>query len=324
MRHEKRHQPAGHDRSAPGQRRPQSPVRDEPADGPQSDDGARDHLLAGPGGVGSAGADDRAPYDPLQVDATRTLEPPSACGTGSALTIPAATSTAASLGRAYHAARRTAFISAVHPRRLDSRAHQRLLRGSSRLPDPAADGSVARVSRRAAGVDDRRHARRRARQRHGGGRHRGRTNVRGVVYGSVLSAKQDDYVEAARVIGCRDLRIILRHVAPAILPPVIVLATLQVAAAIFAASSLSFIGLGAQPPTPEWGAMVSRGRYALRSAWWMSTFPGWPSPWSLSRSMRSATGCVTRWIPACAGVRCGQPPTSKKGGQKSTSTGDIS
>ena len=66
----------------------------------------------------------------------------------------------------------------------------------------------------------------------------------------------------------------LRHILPNILAPVIVLSTLQVASAIFGAASLSFIGLGAQPPTPEWGAMVSRGRYNLREAMWLSTFPG--------------------------------------------------
>lgn len=95
-----------------------------------------------------------------------------------------------------------------------------------------------------------------------------------VVHGTVLSLKENVYIEAAQVVGCRDMRIILRYIIPNILPPVIVLSTLQVASAIFATASLSFIGLGAQPPTSEWGAMVSRGRHALRSAMWMSTFPG--------------------------------------------------
>lgn len=95
-----------------------------------------------------------------------------------------------------------------------------------------------------------------------------------VVHGSVLSAKTNDYVLSARVAGCSHLRIIVRHLLPNILAPVIVLCTLQVGSAIFAASSLSFIGLGAQPPSPEWGAMVSRGRHVLRDATWMSTFPG--------------------------------------------------
>ena len=75
-------------------------------------------------------------------------------------------------------------------------------------------------------------------------------------------------------MGCRDSRIITRHIIPNILAPVIVLSTLHVAGAILGAASLSFIGLGAQPPTPEWGAMCSRGRIALRHAMWMSNFPG--------------------------------------------------
>ncbi len=95
-----------------------------------------------------------------------------------------------------------------------------------------------------------------------------------VVHSSSLSISQLDFVEAARLIGGSKGRIIIRHILPNILAPVIVLSTLQVAGAIFGAASLSFIGLGAQPPTPEWGAMVSRGRYNLRDAMWLSTFPG--------------------------------------------------
>lgn len=95
-----------------------------------------------------------------------------------------------------------------------------------------------------------------------------------VVYGSVLQVKQNDYVSAAAALGSTDARIIWRHIIPNVLAPVIVLFTLQVGAAIFSASSLSFLGLGAQPPSPEWGAMVSRGRHELRDAMWMSTFPG--------------------------------------------------
>ncbi len=95
-----------------------------------------------------------------------------------------------------------------------------------------------------------------------------------VVHGSALSVSQLDFVEAAHLIGGSKGRIIARHILPNILAPVIVLSTLQVAGAIFGAASLSFIGLGAQPPTPEWGAMVSRGRYNLRDAMWLSTFPG--------------------------------------------------
>ena len=95
-----------------------------------------------------------------------------------------------------------------------------------------------------------------------------------VIHGSVLSLKGNDYLQAARGLGARDLRIILFHVLPNVFAPVIVLFTLQVGSAIFSASSLSFIGLGAQPPSPEWGAMVSRGRHELAAAMWMTTFPG--------------------------------------------------
>lgn len=95
-----------------------------------------------------------------------------------------------------------------------------------------------------------------------------------VIYGAVLSVTTNDYIDAARALGASSARTIVRHVLPNILAPAIVLFTIQVGAAIFAASSLSFIGLGAQPPTPEWGAMISRGRYMLRDAMWMSTFPG--------------------------------------------------
>jgi peptide/nickel transport system permease protein len=95
-----------------------------------------------------------------------------------------------------------------------------------------------------------------------------------VVHGCVLSAKEDDYVKAAIVIGCKHSRIIFKHILPNITAPVIVLCTLEVGSAIFGAASLSFIGLGAQPPIPEWGSMVSRGRYNLDLAMWISTFPG--------------------------------------------------
>lgn len=95
-----------------------------------------------------------------------------------------------------------------------------------------------------------------------------------VVHSSALALTRLDFVEAARLAGSSQGRIVVRHILPNILAPVIVLSTLQVANAIFGAASLSFIGLGAQPPTPEWGAMVSRGRYNLREAMWLSTFPG--------------------------------------------------
>ncbi|MBI2885705.1 MAG: ABC transporter permease [Chloroflexi bacterium] len=95
-----------------------------------------------------------------------------------------------------------------------------------------------------------------------------------LVRGSVLSAKENVYVEAARAIGCDNPRIMFRHILPNVIAPVIVVSTLGVAAAILAAASLSFLGLGIQPPTPEWGAMLSGGRDYLRTAWWITVFPG--------------------------------------------------
>ncbi|MDP9368556.1 MAG: ABC transporter permease [Chloroflexota bacterium] len=95
-----------------------------------------------------------------------------------------------------------------------------------------------------------------------------------LVRGSVLSAKENVYVEAARVVGCTDGMIMRRHVLPNVAAPVIVLATLGFATAILSAAALSFLGLGSQPPTPEWGRMLSEGRNYLREQWWIATFPG--------------------------------------------------
>ncbi|HMP39950.1 MAG TPA: ABC transporter permease, partial [Roseiflexaceae bacterium] len=91
---------------------------------------------------------------------------------------------------------------------------------------------------------------------------------------STLSIRERDYVMAARTIGCRSPRIMLRYILPNIVPPILVLATLGVAGAILTAAGLSFIGLGAQPPTPEWGAMLTQGRQYLQRAWWFTLFPG--------------------------------------------------
>ena len=94
-----------------------------------------------------------------------------------------------------------------------------------------------------------------------------------LVRGTVLSVKEALYIEAAQAVGCRDHRIILRHVLPNILASVMVLVTMDVAWAILRATSLSFLGLGAQPPTPEWGAMIDSGREFLRRAPWVSLAP---------------------------------------------------
>jgi peptide/nickel transport system permease protein len=91
---------------------------------------------------------------------------------------------------------------------------------------------------------------------------------------SVLKTREMDYIEAARTIGCTDLRILFRHILPNILRPLIVLATLGIGGAILEGASLSYLGLGAQPMTPEWGSMLSAGRAFLNNAWWVSVFPG--------------------------------------------------
>ncbi len=95
-----------------------------------------------------------------------------------------------------------------------------------------------------------------------------------VARSSVITIREQEFVEAARAIGGSDLRIIFRHVIPNSLSPVIVQATLGVAGAILVASSLSFLGLGVQPPTPEWGSILSSGRAFIREFWPIVTFPG--------------------------------------------------
>ena len=97
-----------------------------------------------------------------------------------------------------------------------------------------------------------------------------------IVRGQVLSIKEQEFVEAARSVGASDLRIILKHVLPNCMAPIIVSATMGIAFAILSAAALSFLGLGLQPPTPEWGAMLSDGRrFMLNDGHWhMTLFPG--------------------------------------------------
>jgi peptide/nickel transport system permease protein len=95
-----------------------------------------------------------------------------------------------------------------------------------------------------------------------------------LVRGAVLAARQQAYVEAARVIGASDSAIMFKHILPNVLAPVIVLATLGIGGAILVGASLSFLGLGAKPPTAEWGAMLSTGRNYLAIAPWITLFPG--------------------------------------------------
>jgi len=95
-----------------------------------------------------------------------------------------------------------------------------------------------------------------------------------VVRASVMEIGQRDFVVAAQLVGASHRRIMLRHVLPNVLPPIMVYATLGIGGIIVATAGLSYIGLGAQPPSPEWGAMLDAGRAYLRTAWWMSLFPG--------------------------------------------------
>lgn len=95
-----------------------------------------------------------------------------------------------------------------------------------------------------------------------------------IVRSSVLSVKNDEFIEAATALGMSNARIIFRHILPNCLAPIIVQATLGVATAILDAAGLSFLGLGAQPPTPEWGAILSECRPYLRNAPWTVAFPG--------------------------------------------------
>lgn len=95
-----------------------------------------------------------------------------------------------------------------------------------------------------------------------------------LVRGSALTVMRQEYVESARAIGARHLRIALLHVFPNCLTPLVVQATLGVASAILETAGLSFLGLGAQPPLPEWGAMLNGARAFIRSAPWAVTFPG--------------------------------------------------
>ncbi|CAM3272892.1 ABC transporter permease [Brevibacillus invocatus] len=95
-----------------------------------------------------------------------------------------------------------------------------------------------------------------------------------VVRASVLSIREKEYIEAVKALGIRDIVILTKHILPNILSPIIVLMTLQFGTSILAAAALSFLGLGAQPPIPEWGAMVYVGKAFLGQAWWMSIFPG--------------------------------------------------
>jgi len=95
-----------------------------------------------------------------------------------------------------------------------------------------------------------------------------------IVRSSILSVKEKGFVEAARAMGCSDIRIATRHILPNVLSPVIVLATLNMGGIILSIAGLSFLGLGVQPPTPEWGAMLNEGKPFMETAPHLMIFPG--------------------------------------------------
>jgi peptide/nickel transport system permease protein len=95
-----------------------------------------------------------------------------------------------------------------------------------------------------------------------------------IVRGEVLTLKRQPFVESARVVGLTDRLIMLRYLLPNVMPAVIVVATFAVAYMILLESSLSFLGLGVQPPAPTWGGMLSEGREYISNAWWLSILPG--------------------------------------------------
>jgi peptide/nickel transport system permease protein len=95
-----------------------------------------------------------------------------------------------------------------------------------------------------------------------------------LVQAQVLSARENDYVQAARSMGASHRRIVFKHILPNIISSIIIKASLDIGFAILSLAGLGFIGVGAQPPLPEWGAMIATGRRFLPQYWWYSTFPG--------------------------------------------------
>lgn len=90
----------------------------------------------------------------------------------------------------------------------------------------------------------------------------------------MLSLREQPYVEAARTLGCSDRRVILRHMLPNLMSPLMVLATLEISTMMLALASLDYLGLGIQPPDSSWGLMLAQGKEYITSAWWLVTFPG--------------------------------------------------
>jgi ABC-type dipeptide/oligopeptide/nickel transport system permease subunit len=95
-----------------------------------------------------------------------------------------------------------------------------------------------------------------------------------IVRGSTLSARRMPYVEASVALGASDARVMWRHIFPNILSPIVVLCSIRMGTTLLTGSGLGFLGLGAQPPVPEWGALLASGRSHLQTAWWLGVFPG--------------------------------------------------
>lgn len=102
----------------------------------------------------------------------------------------------------------------------------------------------------------------------------GWSGVARLVRGEALKLRNSEYVEGARALGARNARVLLRHVFPSVLPSLIVIYSIGVGGAIIGEATLSFLGLGVQPPTPSWGQMIADGQSYLTTAWWISVFPG--------------------------------------------------
>jgi len=95
-----------------------------------------------------------------------------------------------------------------------------------------------------------------------------------IVRGEILVVKRSEYIQAARALGYNNVRIMFRHVLPNVITPAIIFSMADIVLVILSTTSLSFLGLGVQPPTPEWGSMIAEGRVYMMTAWWLVTLPG--------------------------------------------------
>lgn len=112
-----------------------------------------------------------------------------------------------------------------------------------------------------------------------------------VVRGSVLALRDQEFVTSARALGARPWRIMLRHLLPSLVSPVIVLLTLNLGRIVLLESGLSFLGIGVRPPTPSWGNMIDDGRSYLNTAWWISVIPG-----VALMALTMAVGTIGDWL----------------------------